>query len=49
MIYETTDLKKGWDGKYKNKILHDTYTWVVVFSNMDGVEFKKNGIVTIVR
>ena len=50
LIFETTDLNKGWDGKYKGAIQPaDTYLWLVEGTDANGTLIKKTGMLTLVR
>jgi len=49
IIYETKDLKKGWNGMYRNSIMVGSYTWLVKYTDLDGVDHTKSGIVTVIK
>ncbi len=52
MIYTTTDINKGWDGKVQGKAdlcQQDTYVWKVMATDNKGKEYKKVGSVSLIR
>lgn len=52
LIYKTSDINKGWDGKLKGETCQqDVYVYKITFSNKaDGLLLKKmKGIVTLIR
>ena len=50
LMFETTDLNKGWDGYFKGKICSaQSYVYVVEFVNSDGKKIKKSGIVNLIN
>ena len=51
LIYESTDLQKGWDGYFGNGNLamQGVYVWIVVGQYADGRYFKKAGDVTFLH
>lgn len=50
LIFETFDIKVGWDGYYRGKICQqDVYVWRVFARFHDGREFNKIGDVTLLR
>ncbi|MBL7724322.1 MAG: gliding motility-associated C-terminal domain-containing protein [Chitinophagaceae bacterium] len=50
MIFSTTDINKGWDGKVKG-VLQDTgvYTWMVKAKNYEGNAVIRKGTVLLIR
>lgn len=50
IIFDTSDLKTGWDGFYKGKLCEsDVYIWKVAGKYLDGVTYLKFGDVTLLR
>jgi len=51
LLYESTDLQKGWDGYFENKnlALQGVYVWKVVGRYADGTYFDKVGDVTFLH
>lgn len=50
LMFETTDLKKGWDGNYKAmKADPAVFAWYVKGKCLNGKEFFKKGNVTLIR
>ena len=50
MIFETKDIKKGWDGIYKNKKADPAvFAWYLNAKCFNGEEIKKKGNVTLIR
>jgi gliding motility-associated-like protein len=50
LVFETTDLKKGWDGNYKGmKADPAVFAWYVKGKCFNGKEFFKKGNVTLIR
>jgi len=49
-LYETSEINKGWDGKYLGiDSPQGVYTYFVKFTTADGREFEKRGTVTLIR
>lgn len=49
-VFETTELDKGWDGKYKGVLQEmDTYGFLLTAEFVDGTTDKKQGNVTLMR
>ena len=50
-VFVTHNLYQGWDGKIKGKKIgaSEIYTWFVVYKDLQGVEHKKTGSVTLIR
>ncbi|MES2284800.1 MAG: PKD domain-containing protein, partial [Bacteroidota bacterium] len=49
-IFESLDIKQGWDGYYRGAICQqDVYVWKAYVKLNNGKEFNKNGSVTILR
>lgn len=49
-VFETTDKKFGWDGRYKGKLLPmDVYAYVLDGEFIDGTKFQKKGDITLIR
>jgi len=56
-IYETNEYSNeypaatGWDGKIKdNKISPiGSYSWIVIYKNLQGIEYQKAGMITLIR
>ncbi|MDO9187513.1 MAG: gliding motility-associated C-terminal domain-containing protein [Bacteroidia bacterium] len=50
LIFRTNDIKQGWDGKYKGKMVEGgVYVYAVSCEWLSGVEAYRNGIVTVWR
>ena len=50
LIFETEDIKQGWDGYYKDKLCQQgVYIWKAYAKLNNGKEFKKTGDVTLLR
>jgi gliding motility-associated-like protein len=50
LIFQTTDLKKGWDGLVNGKQAPlQTYAWVIDCVDADGKKIFKKGMVTLIR
>lgn len=50
MVFETTDLNKGWDGTYKNEPQEvGVYVYSVEGTDVKGLSIKKHGSVTLLR
>ena len=50
IIYKSTDIRQGWDGKVKGQIVQNgTYVWMVVCKNFEGNQKTANGVVTVIR
>jgi hypothetical protein len=50
MLFETTNIGIGWNGKY-NGVLQplDTYTWSIEGYDGNGILVKRQGSVTLIR
>ncbi len=50
VVFESTDMAVGWDGKYKDKIQNDeTYAFVVNAETWSGKVLSKNGYITLLK
>ena len=50
VLYETSDITKGWDGTYKNKECQEgVYVYLVEISGVTGKKYKFNGTATLLR
>lgn len=50
LLFETTDVRQGWDGYYRGEICQqDVYVWKVNVTFLDGGDFSDSGDVTLVR
>lgn len=50
LIFESNDLRQGWDGYYKGKLCQqDVYVWKVDMTFNNGKTFIKTGDVTLLR
>ncbi len=50
LVFESNDLKKGWDGIYKGKPSDpDVFAWYLTAKCYSGEEMKKKGNVTLIR
>jgi gliding motility-associated-like protein len=50
LIFETDNIDEGWDGTYDMEMCPvGSYTWLAIFRDLNGKEYRKTGNVTIVR
>ena len=50
LVFETDDIKKGWDGMYKGKPANpDVFAWYLTAKCYSGDEIKKKGNVTLIH
>ena len=50
LVFQTTDPNIGWDGMYKGKALNsDVYGYYLEVTCVDGMEFTKQGDITILK
>lgn len=50
LLFESSDLKKGWDGTYRGQQQPpETYMWVVEGLDTNGKSIKKTGMLTLIR
>ncbi|MBI5219296.1 MAG: gliding motility-associated C-terminal domain-containing protein [Bacteroidia bacterium] len=50
LIYKSENIETGWDGRYGGKkVKSGTYTWLVNFKYLSGVQQTKSGPVTVIR
>ncbi len=51
IIWESSDMKKGWDGRVKGGELAPvgTFSWLAVFRDFNGIAHERTGAVTIIR
>ncbi|HNO71406.1 MAG TPA: gliding motility-associated C-terminal domain-containing protein, partial [Bacteroidia bacterium] len=50
LVFHTTDIKKGWDGKYNdNKLQEDSYVYSIKYSDLKQNEHKVIGFVNVIR
>jgi gliding motility-associated-like protein len=50
LMYTTTDLEKGWDGKFKGIDMPEgTYTFVAKITDFAGRDFKKSGSILLLK
>jgi gliding motility-associated-like protein len=50
LVFESLDVKKGWDGYYKGKLCEEgVYVWKAYLKLNNGKVFEKNGDVTLLR
>lgn len=50
VVFETKDIKQGWDGYYKGKLCEQgVYIWKAYLKLNNGKEFDKNGNLTLMR
>jgi gliding motility-associated-like protein len=50
LLFQTEDVRQGWDGYYKGKLCQqDVYVWRVSGTFMDGGDFTEMGDVTLLR
>jgi gliding motility-associated-like protein len=50
-IFTSTDIERGWDGKISESefVKTDTYVWLVVYRDINGIQHEKSGNVTVIR
>ncbi|MFN5913733.1 MAG: gliding motility-associated C-terminal domain-containing protein, partial [Chitinophagaceae bacterium] len=50
LLFESSDLKKGWNGTYRGQQQPpETYMWVVEGLDTNGKSIKKTGMLTLIR
>ncbi|MCF8372327.1 MAG: gliding motility-associated C-terminal domain-containing protein [Bacteroidales bacterium] len=50
LIFETNDIDVGWDGTYGSDACQvGSYTWLAIFRDLNGKDYRKTGTVTIVK
>ncbi len=50
LIFETTDMQTGWDGRYKGqKVPSGSYAWIIFVETPDGVQDTQRGSVVVIR
>lgn len=50
LLFETDDIRKGWDGYYKGKLLErDVYVWKATGKYVSGTPFLKTGNLLLIR
>jgi gliding motility-associated-like protein len=50
LLFETDDIRTGWDGYYKGKLLaRDVYVWKASGKYSSGTEFLKTGTILLVK
>jgi len=50
IIFETNDMFYGWNGMMSGKVCNSgTYSWLVKYKNLQGIQYTKTGIVTLIR
>ena len=49
MVFNTNNIKTGWDGTYNNTIKTDTYTWYCTYTNYNNEVKLLKGNVTLVK
>ncbi|MBI5219297.1 MAG: gliding motility-associated C-terminal domain-containing protein, partial [Bacteroidia bacterium] len=50
LMYKSENIETGWDGRYGGKkVKSGTYTWLVNFKYLSGVQQTKSGPVTVIR
>lgn len=50
MVFRTTDINQTWDGTYKGSLLpQGAYVYVAVYTDQDGLQHQRKGVVTLVR
>ena len=51
VIFQSDDIKDGWDGSVKGgkKAKVGTYTWMVIYKDLSGIEHEEAGAVTVIR
>lgn len=50
MIFETTDSRQGWDGKFNgNPCPQDVYAYLIRYKNSQGNYIEKSGTITLIR
>ena len=48
-VFATSDITKGWDGKYKNEMLPETYVYVIAGKDVNLKDVVIKGTVTLIR
>ena len=50
-VFESFDKEHGWDGKVKERKMAENgiYTWMVIYQDLQGIEHKETGAVTLIR
>jgi gliding motility-associated-like protein len=49
-VFETSDVKQGWDGKYKgNDVSVGVFSYLIEYKEIKGIKHKTKGIITLVR
>ncbi|MFH2141769.1 MAG: PKD domain-containing protein [Bacteroidota bacterium] len=50
-VYENEDINEGWDGRIKGGEIgkNGTYTWLVIYKDLKGIEHEETGAVSIIR
>lgn len=49
-LYQSSDIKEGWDGRYKGQdVQQDVYVYVVRVTSLSGKEFEYYGTITLLR
>jgi gliding motility-associated-like protein len=50
LVYQTTDFRKGWDGKYKGRDAEfGTYFWIISANDINDKPTMLKGDVTLIR
>ena len=50
LVFQTSDMKKGWDGTYKNAMANtETFVWIASAVGFDGKIYQSKGTVTLIR
>jgi hypothetical protein len=50
VVFETDDVEKGWDGTYNGESVPEgTYSWYAKVTDTEGLSYRKNGMITLIR
>ena len=50
LLFESNDMKKGWNGTYKGKLVQtESYVWKIHYKDIQGIEGDLYGTVTLIR
>ncbi len=49
-LFESSDINKGWDGKYNNQVVSmDTYVWMISLTDREGKQKSAQGTVMLIK
>ena len=50
VVFETNDIEKGWDGTFNGESVPEgTYSWYVKATDTEGLSYRKNGMISLIR